>query len=53
MEGPDFLEGVRAQVIDKDRNPAWSPARLDEVTQAMLDRYFEVPEGGDLDLSGV
>ena len=53
MEGPDFLEGVRAQVLDKDRNPRWSPDDLGAVTDAMLDRYFEAPEGGDLDLGGV
>lgn len=28
---PDFAEGVRAQVIDKDRNPRWSPARLEDL----------------------
>ena len=37
---PDFQEGVRAVVIDKDNAPRWSPARLEEVTGAMLDRLF-------------
>lgn len=29
---PDLKEGIRAQVIDKDRNPQWSPATFDEVS---------------------
>jgi enoyl-CoA hydratase len=28
---PDFAEGVRAQLVDKDRRPNWSPARLEAV----------------------
>ncbi|MAW78648.1 MAG: enoyl-CoA hydratase [Parvularcula sp.] len=41
MEGHDFFEGVRAQVIDKDRNPKWSPASLAEVGDADIAHYFE------------
>lgn len=36
----DFREGVRAAVIDKDRNPHWSPARIEDVTPEMLASYF-------------
>lgn len=42
----DFPEGIRAAVIDKDRSPQWSPARLEDVTPAMIDAYF-VPRGAD------
>lgn len=36
----DFLEGVRAQVIDKDRNPRWSPSSIDDVTEEAVAGYF-------------
>ncbi|MGY4406520.1 enoyl-CoA hydratase/isomerase family protein [Bradyrhizobium sp. USDA 3315] len=36
----DFREGVRAAVIDKDRNPTWSPAGIEQVTPEMLTPYF-------------
>jgi enoyl-CoA hydratase len=42
----DFPEGIRAAVIDKDRNPKWSPASLADVTPAAIDAYF-VPRGAD------
>jgi enoyl-CoA hydratase len=36
----DFREGVRAAVIDKDRNPKWSPPRIEAVTPEMVAPYF-------------
>ena len=40
LQAPDFYEGVRAAVIDKDRNPRWQPATLEAVTEADLAHYF-------------
>lgn len=40
LKSPDFYEGIRAAVIDKDRNPNWSPARLDEVKAETIDAFF-------------
>jgi len=36
----DFREGVRAAVIDKDRNPKWSPPRIEDVKAGMVAPYF-------------
>jgi enoyl-CoA hydratase len=38
---PDFIEGVRALLIDKDNAPHWHPATPEEVTDEMIDRIFE------------
>ncbi|MVO85725.1 enoyl-CoA hydratase/isomerase family protein [Streptomyces sp. p1417] len=36
----DLVEGIRAQVVDKDRTPRWSPATLAAVTDDDVARYF-------------
>ncbi|EGP07942.1 3-hydroxyisobutyryl-CoA hydrolase [Bradyrhizobiaceae bacterium SG-6C] len=36
----EFIEGVRAAIIDKDRNPKWSPPRIEDVTPDIVERYF-------------
>jgi enoyl-CoA hydratase len=43
----DLVEGIRAQIIDKDRNPKWSPATLAEVTVNGVAEYF-APVDDDL-----
>jgi enoyl-CoA hydratase/carnithine racemase len=45
----DFIEGTRAQVIEKDRNPKWSPASLAAVTTADVEAYF-APADRELEL---
>jgi enoyl-CoA hydratase len=44
----DFVEGVRAQVIDKDRRPKWSPATLADVRPEDIAAYFEPVDGDEL-----
>ena len=37
---PDFLEGVRAMVVDKDRTPKWSPDRIEAVDAGLIRSMF-------------
>lgn len=46
--GPDFREGVRAAVIDKDRRPRWRPATLAEVGEAEIDALLVAPGAGQV-----
>ena len=40
MKCHDFYEGVRAAIIDKDRQPNWQPATLTEVTDTIIQAFF-------------
>jgi len=44
----DFIEGIRAMIVDKDRKPAWQPQTLAGVTPEIVARYFQPV--GDLEL---
>jgi enoyl-CoA hydratase len=47
LRSSDLVEGIRAQIIDKDRKPKWSPASLAAVTAADVEAYF-APLADDL-----
>lgn len=46
----DFVEGIRAAIIDKDRNPRWQHASIEEVTAQTVAAMLSEPPGGDIDL---
>ena len=39
---PDFVEGVRAVIVDKDNAPVWNPATPEGVSDTLLDDIFAV-----------
>ncbi|MER7846282.1 enoyl-CoA hydratase/isomerase family protein [Kitasatospora sp. NPDC096077] len=51
LDGPDLPEGIRAQVIDKDRRPQWSPGTLAGVTEAEVARFLAPRPGDELGLA--
>lgn len=40
LRGSDFAEGIRAQVIDKDKDPQWRPATLAEISAISIANAF-------------
>jgi len=48
LSSPDLVEGIRAQVVHKDRTPRWNPPTLAEVTARDVERFFSPL--GDLEL---
>lgn len=49
LASPDMREGIRAQVIDKDRTPQWEHAGLTEVSPELVASYFAPFEPGETD----
>ncbi|EXB70675.1 3-hydroxyisobutyryl-CoA hydrolase 1 [Morus notabilis] len=43
----DFVEGCRAILVDKDRNPKWEPSKLEYISDRMVDRYFSKVDDED------
>ena len=39
----ETMEGIRALAVDKDRNPRWNPARIEDVTPEMVSPFFQSP----------
>jgi enoyl-CoA hydratase len=42
MNNPDCIEGIRAQIIDKDKNPKWAPGKFSQVTDEAVSKFFIV-----------
>ena len=40
---PDFVEGIRALIIEKDQQPKWQPATLAAATPAWVEGFFVDP----------
>ena len=43
MRDPEFAEGVRALLVDKDRSPQWQFDSVDAIPSAVLDGFFTAP----------
>lgn len=47
LRSHDMSEGIRALLVDKDKNPKWNPPTLEQVEPALVDTYF-APADPDL-----
>lgn len=39
----ETVEGIRALAVDKDHQPQWSPARIEDVSPEMVEGFFSEP----------
>ena len=52
FEDGEFVEGVRALLVDKDRKPKWSPPSLPELTAELVAAYLApLPASEELGLA--
>jgi enoyl-CoA hydratase len=49
IAGHDFIEGIRAAIVDKDRKPNWRPDKLKDVTPDIVERHYK--SLGELELT--
>ncbi|MFZ4806141.1 MAG: enoyl-CoA hydratase/isomerase family protein [Hyphomicrobiaceae bacterium] len=48
-EDGEFIEGVRAQIVDKDKSPKWQPPHIEDVSADLIAAYLApLPDGRDL-----
>jgi len=40
IEHGDIVEGIRAQILDKDNRPRWNPERIEQVTRLAVEAFF-------------
>ncbi|HBT56750.1 MAG TPA: crotonase, partial [Pseudomonas sp.] len=41
FEKGNIMEGVRALIVDKDKQPRWQPAHIDQLDAAMVEAFFD------------
>lgn len=51
MDHTEFFEGVRALLVDKDKNPQWKHKSILDVTQDEVEWFFNQPHTLNLDIS--
>lgn len=44
MQHTEFYEGVRALLVDKDKNPQWKHKNVNEVARDEVEWFFTRPE---------
>ncbi len=51
FEHGEFIEGVRALIVDKDRRPKWNPPRLEDVQPGLVAKWLSpLPQAEELGL---
>ena len=50
MGHTEFYEGVRALLVDKDKNPMWKHKNVHDITNADVQYFFTRPEQCQLDI---